>query len=66
MGREDYTPYAIVETCGQGLLGLMTCLRCGAALLIEKDVGTTEIHDDWHARLIAAAPDPPSQAEDTS
>ena len=41
---EVYGPYVVVETRGQGFVGLMTCLRCGAAVLDNA----TERHNEWH------------------
>ena len=49
----DYTPYATVETRGQGLIGLMSCRRCGATLTIEPEIDVTALHDEWHAHIEA-------------
>ena len=49
-----YTPYIAIQAEG-GRVGLTTCRRCGAAILIG-DTGTDEampLHEAWHALLSA-------------
>lgn len=36
-------------------IGIMTCLRCGAGLLLDPadHVNVIRIHDEWHEKLTA-------------
>lgn len=39
---------------GEGVrFGLMTCLRCGAVVMIEPGEDRPKLHDDWHDFLTA-------------
>ena len=49
----DYKPYIVLDTRGQGLVGLATCKRCGAAVLLQDD--NAEVHSRSHAQT------PPSE-----
>jgi hypothetical protein len=47
------TPYATIETTA-GRMGLVTCLHCGAALLLgDVDADGPGIHEKWHAQMAA-------------
>ena len=50
---DEYKPYVTFDAHGR-MVGLMTCNRCGSALLLESD-GTDEsvvaAHDRWHERI---------------
>lgn len=44
-----YSRYAVP---GEGeRFGIVTCLRCGAAVLIVPRENNTGLHDDWHEAL---------------
>jgi hypothetical protein len=45
----NYTSYSVVHAEGERIIGMMTCLRCGAAVLIN-DADGAAIHDRWHIR----------------
>ena len=47
MSIEGYAPYTAVAAEGQRI-GLMTCLRCGAVVMLEKGYDWPEVHDKWH------------------
>lgn len=46
-GNENYEPYITVQTRGYGDVGLMTCKRCGAVVMLDK-AETPRLHDKWH------------------
>lgn len=46
---DQFTAYFEIEAVGQWI-GLVSCLKCGAALVIgDKDFRATKAHLDWHA-----------------
>lgn len=51
MSEANYDQYYVIETEG-GRRGLVTCLRCGVAVLIgDADIDTVGLHDAFHNRL---------------
>lgn len=42
--------YHAIET-ESGRIGIVTCLRCGAAVLIDSDKAGS-LHEEWHDRLV--------------
>lgn len=50
--KHNYDEYYILETMGQGQIGLCTCKRCGAVILIGKntDDDGVLIHNKWHEK----------------
>lgn len=52
MSAEDFTGYRAIQAEGRRI-GLMTCLRCGTAVIVGEDEPTGKMHDDWHAFLAA-------------
>lgn len=52
LGSAGYTPYLEVKAAG-ARIGIMTCLRCGAAVVIDpRDIEQAmTIHDRWHALM---------------
>jgi hypothetical protein len=48
--RERYTEY--IAFAAEGLrAGLLSCKRCGAALLIGVGDDPTVRHDEWHEKM---------------
>jgi hypothetical protein len=50
---ENYEPFIAVVAEGRRL-GLMTCRRCGATVMLEGAGGgmlAPVLHDEWHHRL---------------
>ncbi len=45
--KKDYGAYFAFLTEG-GRIGLATCLRCGAAVIMGDSYNTTEIHSAYH------------------
>jgi hypothetical protein len=62
-GMSEYTPYFSVEACGFRI-GLVSCLRCGAAVIVgDKDFDAQAAHDAWHDALPARAAQPQGEEE---
>jgi hypothetical protein len=49
MENKNYSQYYAFSVEG-ARIGLMTCLRCGAAIVISDD-GGEKVHDEWHSRI---------------
>jgi hypothetical protein len=54
------TPYRAVEAEG-ARIGLLSCLDCGAVLMLDpddarQDIDVVSIHTEWHARLNRTLP----------
>ncbi len=47
---EDYSPYTAIEAEGQRI-SLVTCLRCGAVVMLERGEDWPSLHDSWHDRV---------------
>lgn len=55
--EDNYTQYFGVEATGMRI-GLCTCRRCGATVIIGDDqADATDLHDDWH-RSVAVIGEP--------
>jgi hypothetical protein len=52
--KSNYDKYYTIIAAGVSPFGLMTCLRCGAAVIQDK-ADAVEIHNKWHARQLATA-----------
>ena len=46
----QFSPYLAVHAEGQRV-GIMSCLECGAAILISSTADAPTIHEQWHASM---------------
>ena len=51
-GEKGYYSYFAFDAEGHRI-GLMTCKRCGAAVLLAKGEDGPKIHDEWHRMRLA-------------
>lgn len=45
--RGQYEEYYELEAAGVHI-GVMTCKRCGAAVILDKAASGPKLHDAWH------------------
>lgn len=45
---DNYTPVTVIAAEG-ARIGITTCLRCGAAIVLTMAADARAIHDAWHA-----------------
>ncbi len=48
--------YATIIAAEGARVAIVTCLTCGAALLVDPrdEVGSAELHNEWHEQIEAA------------
>ena len=61
--QENYSEYFALETEG-GRVGLMSCMRCGALVLIgDAAFDAAKAHDRWHGPATTPTVTPEHRAE---
>jgi hypothetical protein len=51
-GTGEFSAYAAIQT-ESGRIGIVTCLRCGAAVLLDEEKATLK-HLSWHLSMQTA------------